>query len=179
MKDLFSMNFYTIIWYTKITGTFSFSFSCIDTLVRGNRMYFQSSADFILTRSIISLPMQTKQKQLDISAGIAWILQVGIIVSSIIIILGMALLLFSPQGLAGTSLQSFPDTVSQIWTGLLTFQPMAIIVLGLLILMATPVIRVVASIVAFGVEHDPIYVIITLIVLAILCAGFLFGKGGA
>ncbi|MGH2509954.1 MAG: DUF1634 domain-containing protein [Ktedonobacteraceae bacterium] len=51
------------------------------------------------------------------------------------------------------------------------------IALGLLLLLATPVIRVAASIVAFGLEHDRRYVIITTIVLAILCLSFLIGKG--
>jgi len=39
---------------------------------------------------------------------------------------------------------------------------------GLLILIATPVARVVFSLVAFGIERDKVYVGITLAVLAIL-----------
>ncbi|HEX3744818.1 MAG TPA: DUF1634 domain-containing protein [Bryobacteraceae bacterium] len=46
--------------------------------------------------------------------------------------------------------------------------PLATIQIGLLLLIATPVARVVFSVAAFGVEHDRMYVIITLIVLAIL-----------
>jgi uncharacterized membrane protein len=44
----------------------------------------------------------------------------------------------------------------------------AIIQLGLLLLIATPVARVAFSAVAFAIEHDYMYVVITLIVLAIL-----------
>jgi uncharacterized membrane protein len=46
--------------------------------------------------------------------------------------------------------------------------PEAVILAGLLILIATPVARVVLSLVAFAVEHDRTYVVCTLIVLIIL-----------
>ena len=43
-----------------------------------------------------------------------------------------------------------------------------IIQLGLLILIATPVARVAFSVVAFALERDRLYVVVTLIVLAVL-----------
>jgi uncharacterized membrane protein len=46
--------------------------------------------------------------------------------------------------------------------------PQAIIMIGLLILIATPVARVVFSLVAFALERDRAYVVITLIVLIVL-----------
>jgi len=46
--------------------------------------------------------------------------------------------------------------------------PLRIIQLGLLLLIATPVARVVFSLVAFALERDRVYVTITVIVLAIL-----------
>ena len=52
-------------------------------------------------------------------------------------------------------------------------------VLGLMLLVATPVLRVAVSVIAFGLERDMRYVIITLIVLAILITSFLLGRGGA
>jgi uncharacterized membrane protein len=123
--------------------------------------------------------MRKTQEQIDISMVIVWVLQGGIVISSTIILLGMVLLMLRQGGLATIQLQSFPATPDQIWAGLLAFQPLAIIVLGLLILMVTPVIRVAISVFAFGLEHDRAYVSITLVVLAILCIGFLLGKGGA
>jgi len=44
----------------------------------------------------------------------------------------------------------------------------AIIQLGLLLLIATPIARVAFSVVAFAIEHDYLYVLVTLIVLAVL-----------
>jgi uncharacterized membrane protein len=44
----------------------------------------------------------------------------------------------------------------------------AFIMLGLLVLIATPIVRVLLSVALFAIERDTFYVVITLIVLAIL-----------
>ena len=49
----------------------------------------------------------------------------------------------------------------------------AIIEIGLLLLIATPVMRVVFSMVAFALEKDRLYVVLTLIVLAVLLLSLL------
>ncbi len=59
-------------------------------------------------------------------------------------------------------------TVSGIIRGSATFHGRNIIQLGLLLLIATPVARVAFSVVAFALERDRLYVVITLIVLAVL-----------
>ncbi len=59
-------------------------------------------------------------------------------------------------------------TVSGIIRGAATFHGRNIIQLGLLLLIATPVARVAFSVVAFALERDRLYVVITLIVLAVL-----------
>ena len=51
----------------------------------------------------------------------------------------------------------------------------AIIQIGLLLLIATPVMRVVFSMIAFALEKDRLYVVLTLIVLVILLLS-LFGR---
>jgi uncharacterized membrane protein len=51
----------------------------------------------------------------------------------------------------------------------------AIIALGLLILIATPVMRVAISIIAFAIQRDYTFVAITCVVLALLCISFLMG----
>ena len=53
--------------------------------------------------------------------------------------------------------------------------PRAIIQIGLLLLIATPVMRVVLSMIAFALEKDRLYVVLTLIVLVILLLS-LFGR---
>ena len=59
-------------------------------------------------------------------------------------------------------------TVSGIIRGSASFHGRNIIQLGLLLLIATPVARVAFSVVAFALERDRLYVVITLIVLAVL-----------
>jgi uncharacterized membrane protein YfcA/uncharacterized membrane protein len=99
---------------------------------------------------------------------IGTILQGGVILSAAVIVIGLILLAFQPNKFAPQSLQQFPETFAQVWTGLLALQPQAIITLGLLLLIATPVVRVAVSIIAFGAEHDRRFVGITTLVLLIL-----------
>ena len=74
-----------------------------------------------------------------------------------------------PGGLSVNRLLSFPHTLGQVWAGLLVLRPQAIIALGLLLLIATPILRVAVSIVAFAFERDLRFVVIsTSLVLAIL-----------
>ena len=49
------------------------------------------------------------------------------------------------------------------------------IVAGLLLLIATPVLRVLVSIVGFAIQRDLAFVAITCVVLALLVASFLIG----
>ena len=99
---------------------------------------------------------------------IGWTLQVGVIISAAVILLGVILLPFRPGGFSAQRLLTFPQNLGAVWSGLLTLQPQAVITLGLLLLIATPVMRVAVSTAVFLVEKDRKFVIITLLVLAIL-----------
>lgn len=59
-------------------------------------------------------------------------------------------------------------TVTGIFKGCLEFRGRAIIQLGVLLLIATPVARVIFSAIAFALQKDKLYVWLTLIVLAVL-----------
>jgi len=52
--------------------------------------------------------------------------------------------------------------------GVLDLRPFAIVQLGLLVLLATPVLRVATSLVAFALEGDRLYALISALVLAVL-----------
>jgi uncharacterized membrane protein len=67
-------------------------------------------------------------------------------------------------------------TLRGILAGVLSFQGRSIIQLGVIILIATPVARVAFSVAAFAVEHDRLYVVITLIVLAVLLFSLAGGR---
>ena len=49
----------------------------------------------------------------------------------------------------------------------------AIIQLGILLLIATPIARVIFAVIGFAIERDRLYVLISLIVLAVLMVGLL------
>lgn len=65
--------------------------------------------------------------------------------------------------------------VGQIIAGAIAVRARSIIQLGLLILIATPIARVAFSLVAFALERDRTYVVITAIVLTILLYSLISG----
>jgi uncharacterized membrane protein len=67
-------------------------------------------------------------------------------------------------------------TLAAVLHGVATLDPESIIMLGLLVLIATPVARVVMCIVGFLFERDHLYTAISAIVLAILLYSLFFHK---
>jgi uncharacterized membrane protein len=79
---------------------------------------------------------------------------------------------------AASSGARWPLTPTDVVTGVAHGHAYAVIALGLLVLIATPVIRVGASIIAFAWEKDRTYVVITSYVFVVLIVSFVIGKGG-
>ncbi len=125
-------------------------------------------------------PNNARQGKIYTSVIIGWILRSGVILSATIISIGLLLLLLHQGGIAGVGVSSgsFPHTLSQVWSGLLMLQPQAIIALGLLLLIAIPIVTVITSMVAFTIERDRRFVVIAGIVLVILITSLLIGRGG-
>jgi len=73
---------------------------------------------------------------------------------------------------------SFPRTASWLFGGLRRLDGQAVIVAGLLLLIATPVMRVGVSLIAFARERDRAYVSITAAVLILLLLSFALGNAG-
>lgn len=67
------------------------------------------------------------------------------------------------------------SSIHGVARGAFGLHPLYIIQLGLLILIATPVVRVVTCAAGFAFERDWTYAIVSLIVLALLIAGVGFG----
>jgi uncharacterized membrane protein len=70
---------------------------------------------------------------------------------------------------------TFPRTTSEVLQGILHLQGKAIVIAGLFLLIATPVMRVAVSIVAFAIDRDWMFVAITTLVLALLVLSFFLG----
>jgi uncharacterized membrane protein len=101
------------------------------------------------------------------------LLRIGVIVATIVAVIGGVLLL-AQRGLAPASGHVFsgepPElrSVGGILRGAAALHPDAIVQLGLVLLIATPVARVAMSLVAFVLQRDRVYVVVTTIVLAVL-----------
>jgi uncharacterized membrane protein len=115
------------------------------------------------------------------------LLRTGVVLSLLTVFVGVILMFaHHPDYLrSGTGLKrlttpgaAFPTTVAELGRGLAAFQGRAVVALGLLFLIATPIFRVAVSIVAFAIERDRTYVAITTVVLAVLLLSFFLGKAG-
>jgi uncharacterized membrane protein len=101
-------------------------------------------------------------------------LRIGVVLSAIIVLIGLSMYLIS--GNSGYNGSYFPTTISEIFSGFIVFKPYAIILVGLIILILTPVFRVGVSILVFIKEKDFLYVKITSLVFIILIISFVLGK---
>jgi uncharacterized membrane protein len=99
------------------------------------------------------------------------VLLVGIAVSVALMAVGLVL------GLArGTMLPRAMVPLSALPSALAHLEPAAYVSLGLIVLVATPFVRVLGSLVAFAFERDKTYVLITATVLAVMCFSVLLGR---
>jgi uncharacterized membrane protein len=105
----------------------------------------------------------------------AILLAVGVAASALLVALGfLASLVVGWTGsLAGATLADAATTdFSHLVSRLVALQPLAIVQLGLIVLVATPVVRVIATALGFWREHDRLYVALSVIVLALLVVSF-------
>jgi uncharacterized membrane protein len=111
---------------------------------------------------------------------IGTLLRTGVILSAAVVLFG-GILYLKHHGHEVPNYVAFhgePEDLKsprEIFHDALGMNARAIIQLGLLLLIATPVARVIFSAVAFAIERDSMYVVITLIVLAVLLYS-LFGS---
>ena len=109
------------------------------------------------------------------------LLQAGVILSGTIVLIG-GILYIVHYGHNPVSYHVFNgaraaiDSLSPILSGVARLDGRAIIQLGLLLLIATPVIRVIFSVAAFWLERDRAYVAFTLVVLAVLLYSLFLGQ---
>lgn len=111
---------------------------------------------------------------------ISILLRIGVLVSGFVVLVGGVYYLAlhggeveNHQVFRGTA--SVDRFVPQIVQGAIDLRPRSVIQLGLLLLIATPILRVAFSLVGFALERDRAYVIITSIVLAVLLYSLISG----
>jgi uncharacterized membrane protein len=112
------------------------------------------------------------------------LLRVGVLVSALVVLAGGVLFLVRFGGEAVKDRREFRPEVEELRKpGLIVGAAVrgdggGLIQLGLLVLIATPVVRVVFSAFAFLRQRDYTYVVITLLVLAVLLYSLLSGHVG-
>ena len=127
-----------------------------------------------------------EEKLRKVETAISYVLRIGVVVSVITVLIGMAMVFSHHPGYASItghvsyhsvtdSSTTFPHTLGQLGTALSNLTGEGIIVLGLIVLLATPVLRVAVGVVSFIYEKDPPMTFVTLFVLAVLIASFFLG----
>lgn len=122
-------------------------------------------------------------KDADVQLLIGNVLRYGVVLAIIVVFCG-GLIYAYRHGNETASYHTFngePDflkNISGILNGILQFKGRAIIQFGILLLIATPIVRILLSIISFFREKDYLYVVITLIVLCIISVSMLSGIGG-
>jgi len=118
----------------------------------------------------------------DLDIAVAGMLRFGVTLAAAIVLAGGVLYL-RHQG------SGIPDyahlvtgdaslrTVKGIWLGFVHLHPQSIIQMGLVVLIATPVMRVLYCVVGFAQQGSRLYVAISSIVLLILIYGLTKGGG--
>jgi uncharacterized membrane protein len=107
-------------------------------------------------------------------------LRIGVVTAAVIVLIG-GILYLAENSFAAPHYHTFQgtskhfDNLAGMARNIRALNSYGIIQLGLLVLIATPILRVVFSVIAFVLERDIVYVTVTLIVLAVLLYSLLGG----
>ncbi len=138
-----------------------------------------------MTGSLEQAPATRPQGALvSLEVVVSVLLRYGVFLAALTMVIGLVLLV-AEQGVGvivtlprGSALETgaAPASVPGLLRHLSLRHPSAVIDLGLILLIATPVLRVGASIIAFALERDWLYTWITVFVFAMLMLGFAIGR---
>ena len=124
------------------------------------------------------------EKSVGVEPVLDAVLRYGVLVATLVILCGVALfvaegglraILLAPPGIPAGA-DADPRSLRDVLDDLITRRPAAITDLGLLLLIAIPVLNVIAAAITFAVERDWMYVRIATFVLAMLVVGFVLGS---
>ena len=129
------------------------------------------------------MALQGKFKDKDIQVIIGWILRAGVALSLGIVFIGGIIFVYRhghsiPDYRVFKGVPYFIRSPDGVINGILNGKGQAIIQAGIILLIATPIIRVAFSAIGFVIEKDYLYTVITLVVLLILIGSMLYGKAG-
>jgi uncharacterized membrane protein len=128
--------------------------------------------DLVTGRSVTPAEQQAAKEQRDLNQVVHQMLVVGLAISTALMLMGVALDLVLRRD-PPTSVPGFGDVFNRV----VALRPSGFLDLGLLMLIATPILRVIGSIIAFLYERDWRYVAITCLVLGIVMLSLVLGSG--
>jgi uncharacterized membrane protein len=120
--------------------------------------------------------LKAERPQADLNDAIGSILRYGVALSSVVVVAGLVLVLFAPppgtpetlQGAIAANFGRPTLSPSALAAAVAQGNGIGVLQLGLLILIATPITRVAASVILFLRDRDALYVGVTLLVLTML-----------
>ena len=132
-------------------------------------------------------PVIVKAPVTNLEPAISNILRIGVATSLLLVVVGTVVTfahhphyVSSGRDLARLTRPGadFPHDLASVIRGLQRGEGQAVVVTGLLLLIATPVLRVAISVLTFIIQHDRTYVLITSTVLSLLLASFILVSCG-
>ena len=138
---------------------------------QNKRVLVQKKADLIFESNSLGGKDVKTQEQKNFDETLHNLLVAGLILSVVLMLVGLVLALITHK--------SIPTTVPSldiVFSSVLTLEPSGLIALGLLILVATPIVRVISSIIVFIIIRDWHYMMITFIVLITVTISMLLGN---
>lgn len=117
---------------------------------------------------------------IDLNRSVGNLLRLGVLLSVITSLIGFIKLFMEgfvmPKKYKLLEMGSSSEKVwGQFWASLMKGEGMAIIQLGILFLIFTPLVRIIFALIGYLKEKDYVYVVISLIVLAIMAVSFFTG----
>jgi uncharacterized membrane protein len=133
------------------------------------------------------LPLNEDPRARRVEIIISNLLRIGVAISMVLIIVGTIVTFvqhpkyffaLTEQVSLVSEQAKFPHSLRELAGGLRSFEGEAIVMLGLFVLIATPVMRVAVSVLAFIYQQDRLYTLITATVLLLLALSVVLGKAG-
>ncbi len=118
---------------------------------------------------------------IDLNRSVGNLLRIGVIISVSISIVGFIKLFIEgftmPKHYKDLTFTNSEKIFSEFWRSFSNFEGVGLIQCGILLLIFTPVMRIIFALIGYTKERDMTYVLISLIVLAIILLSFFTGFG--
>jgi uncharacterized membrane protein len=117
------------------------------------------------------------EADLKMEVAISRMLRAGVSVAAVVVLVGFTLYLWQAHGMKPDyryfhGVPAPADRVGPIFEGIRHLDSRSIIRLGILLLIATPILRVAYCVFGFAAQKDKLYVVVSTIVLLVLLYSF-------